>query len=67
MTKSELVQRLAELNPHLYLRDVEKIVETFFDDITDALLNSSTDTKQHEEKHEEILENNTRDKVSSIF
>ena len=25
-----------------------------FDDITDALLNSSTDTKQHEEKHEEI-------------
>ena len=38
MTKSELVQRLAELNPHLYLRDVEKIVETFFDDITDALV-----------------------------
>ena len=25
-----------------------------FDDITDALLNSQTDTKQHEEKHEEI-------------
>ena len=25
-----------------------------FDDITDALMNSSTDTKQHEEKHEEI-------------
>ena len=25
-----------------------------FDDITDALLNSSTDTKQHEDKHEEI-------------
>jgi integration host factor subunit beta len=38
MTKSELVQRLAELNPHLYLRDVEKIVDTFFDDITDALV-----------------------------
>lgn len=38
MTKSELVQRLAELNPHLYLRDVEKIVDTFFDDITDALM-----------------------------
>jgi hypothetical protein len=25
-----------------------------FDDITDALMNSSTDTKKHEEKHEEI-------------
>jgi hypothetical protein len=25
-----------------------------FDDITDALMNSSTNTKQHEEKHEEI-------------
>ena len=25
-----------------------------FDDITDALMNSTTDTKQHEEKHEEI-------------
>ena len=37
MTKSELIQRLAERNPHLYLRDVEKIVETVFDEITDAL------------------------------
>lgn len=37
MTKSELIQRLAELNPHLYLRDVEKIVETIFDEITNAL------------------------------
>ncbi len=37
MTKSELIQRLAERNPHLYLRDVEKIVETVFNEITDAL------------------------------
>lgn len=37
MTKSELIQRLAERNPHLYLRDVEKIVETIFDEITQAL------------------------------
>jgi len=37
MTKSELIQKLAERNPHLYLRDVEKIVETIFDEITDAL------------------------------
>ena len=38
MTKSELVQRLAEINPHLYLRDIEKIVETVFDEISDALV-----------------------------
>ncbi len=38
MTKSELIQRLAEKNPHLYLRDVEKIVETIFDEITKALV-----------------------------
>lgn len=38
MTKSELIQRLAERNPHLYLRDVEKIVETVFDEITQALV-----------------------------
>ena len=39
MTKSELIQRLAEANPHLYLRDVERIVTTIFDEITDALSN----------------------------
>ncbi len=38
MTKSELVQQLAERNPHLYLRDVEKIVDTIFDEITAALV-----------------------------
>lgn len=37
MTKSELIQKLAERNPHLFLRDVEKIVETVFDEISDAL------------------------------
>ncbi len=38
MTKSELIQRLAERNPHLYLRDVEKIVDTIFEEITKALV-----------------------------
>ena len=38
MTKSELIQRLAERNPHLYLRDIEKIVETVFEEITTALV-----------------------------
>ncbi len=37
MTKSELILRLAERNPHLYQRDVERIVSTVFDEITDAL------------------------------
>ncbi len=37
MTKSELIQRLAERNPHLYKRDVERIVDTIFDEITAAL------------------------------
>ena len=37
MTKSELIQRLAERNPHLYQRDIEKIVGTIFDEVTEAL------------------------------
>src|SRR6516225_6273190 len=37
MTKSELVQRLAEANPHLYQRDVELIVSAIFDEISAAL------------------------------
>jgi integration host factor subunit beta len=37
MTKSELIQRIAEMNPHLYHRDVERIVSTIFDEITNAL------------------------------
>ena len=37
MTKSELIARLAEMNPHLYQRDVERIVTTIFDEIAAAL------------------------------
>ncbi len=37
MTKSELITYLAEQNPHLYQRDVERIVTTVFDEITSAL------------------------------
>ena len=36
MTKSELISRLAEKNPHLYMRDIENIVETFFEQVTQA-------------------------------
>ena len=37
MTKSELIAFLAEENPHLYQRDVERIVTTVFDEIASAL------------------------------
>jgi len=37
MTKSELITMLAEANPHLYQRDVERIVSTIFDEISAAL------------------------------
>ncbi len=37
MTKSELIARLAEANPHLFHRDVERIVTTIFDEIAEAL------------------------------
>ncbi|MEM8980909.1 MAG: integration host factor subunit beta [Pseudomonadota bacterium] len=37
MIRSELVQKIADDNPHLYQRDVEKIVNTIFDEIIDAM------------------------------
>ena len=37
MTKSDLVKRLAEANPHLHTRDVERIVATVFNQIGAAL------------------------------
>jgi integration host factor subunit beta len=37
MIRSELIQKIADDNPHLYQRDVEKIVNTIFEEITDAL------------------------------
>lgn len=37
MIKSELVQRLAKQNPHLYQRDMETVVNTIFEEIGSAL------------------------------
>ena len=37
MIKSELVQKVAESNPHLYQRDVENIVDAILDEVTNAL------------------------------
>lgn len=37
MIKSELVQRIAAANPHLYQRDVEMIVNVILEEVTEAL------------------------------
>jgi integration host factor subunit beta len=37
MIKSELIQKIAEKNPHLYHRDVERIINTIFDQIITAM------------------------------
>lgn len=37
MIRSELIQKIADDNPHLYQRDVERIVNTIFDEITSAM------------------------------
>ena len=37
MIKSELVQKLADENPNLFHRDIERIVSIVFDEITDSL------------------------------
>ncbi|MEO9683233.1 MAG: integration host factor subunit beta [Tateyamaria sp.] len=37
MIRSELILKIADENPHLYQRDVERIVNTIFDEVTDAM------------------------------
>lgn len=37
MIRSELIQRIADDNPHLYQRDVERIVNTVFEEVIDAV------------------------------
>lgn len=37
MIRSELIQKIADENPHLYQRDVERIVNTIFDEIINAM------------------------------
>ena len=37
MIKSELVKRISLQNPHLYNRDIEKVVNAIFDEMVDAL------------------------------
>ena len=35
MTKAELIARLSAKNPQLYLRDIERIVSTIFEEISE--------------------------------
>ena len=37
MIRSELIQKISDDNPHLYQRDVERIVNTIFDEVTSAM------------------------------
>ncbi len=37
MTKSELIQRMGALNPDLHAHDLERVVNTIFEEITEAL------------------------------
>ncbi len=37
MIKSELVQKIADTNPHLYHRDIERIVNTVLDEVIRAM------------------------------
>jgi integration host factor subunit beta len=37
MIKSELVKRVSSQNPHLYERDIEKVVNEIFDEMVEAL------------------------------
>ncbi|QGX97438.1 integration host factor subunit beta [Roseovarius faecimaris] len=37
MIRSELIQKVADDNPHLSYRDVERIVNTIFNEITEAM------------------------------
>ena len=37
MIRSELIQKIADENPHFYQRDVERIVNTVFEEITNAM------------------------------
>ncbi|MBL1406338.1 MAG: integration host factor subunit beta [Hyphomicrobiales bacterium] len=41
MIKSELVEKIAAKNPHLYQRDVENIVNAILGEITNALANGN--------------------------
>ena len=38
LIKSQLIQNITEANPHLFVRDVERIVNTIFNEITNSIV-----------------------------
>jgi integration host factor subunit beta len=44
MIKSELIRRISSQNPHLYERDIEKVVNAIFDEMVEALRRGSSRT-----------------------
>jgi len=38
MTKSELVRKIASRFPNMYLKDIQAIVDTFFEEISEAIV-----------------------------
>lgn len=38
MTKSELIRKISERFPNMYLKDIQTVVDTMFDEISDALM-----------------------------
>ena len=45
MIRSELIQKIADENPHLTQKHVEKIVNTVFDEIIEALCATADQSK----------------------
>ena len=41
MIRSELIEKIAAENPHLYQKDVEHIIDTIFDEIIEAMANGN--------------------------
>ena len=41
MLKSELIKRISAQNPHLYDRDIEKVVNAIFDEMVEVSWRSS--------------------------
>ena len=37
LIKSQLIQNITDKNPHLYIKDVERIINTIFNEITKSL------------------------------
>ena len=55
MIRSELIQKIADDNPHLYQRDVERIVNTIFEEITGAMAHFECFNKSRYEEGDHVI------------